>query len=130
MNTNYIRLLVLAAAACLMSAEVATPQEGCEADTTPPAIDHERMCDPKESMVNSGYIDPRRESLNGHDLNLGIASVTLIFTEPVFDVGSAVDGTEAGFLTPASFTITQTGADTPTAATSNGKALSNLPALR
>ncbi len=49
-----------------------------------------------------GYIDPRLESSNGVDINLGINEVVIGFTEAVFAIGG-------GAVSPASFKITQTG---------------------
>ncbi|MEE9297312.1 MAG: dockerin type I repeat-containing protein [Phycisphaerae bacterium] len=82
-------------------------------DVTPPEIDHERMCSDEKSTTYSGYIDPRRESDNGTDLNQGIDSFTLIFTEPVFDVGNTSGGWPYGVLTTASFSVTETGGREP-----------------
>lgn len=55
-----------------------------------------------------GYVDPRLESNNGQDLNLGLDQITLLFNTPVRDW----TGDE---LTAASFFITQTGPQLPPA---------------
>ncbi len=49
-----------------------------------------------------GYVDPRIESSNGVDFDLGITEITLEFNLPVRDAGSQ-------FITPNSFSLTQTG---------------------
>ncbi len=53
----------------------------------------------------SGYIDPRAESSNGSDLNRGLDEITLVFSEPVRNVGGAS-------LSAAAFTVTETGGGT------------------
>ncbi len=54
----------------------------------------------------SGYIDPRRESTNGVDLNQGLSQITLVFDKEVRDR----EGTD---LTAAAFTVRNTGAAVP-----------------
>lgn len=66
-----------------------------------------RLMHDSESMTPcSGYIDPRRESNNGTDTNLGITSVTMVFDEEIRSIGGAA-------LTPASFVVTETGGGSP-----------------
>ncbi len=50
----------------------------------------------------SGYVDSRRESNNGDDHNLGLDRVTLVFSEPVTDIGSET-------LSMSAFSVDQTG---------------------
>ncbi|NOT02572.1 MAG: hypothetical protein HOP29_18345 [Phycisphaerales bacterium] len=54
----------------------------------------------------SGYIDPRGKSSNGVDLNMGITSVTLRFSEPVYSPGGRP-------VVVQDFSVTQTGGDPP-----------------
>jgi hypothetical protein len=57
----------------------------------------------------TGYIDPRIESDNGVDANLGVSEVTFAFSEPVYHTGGLpVDPPDAS-----SFTVTETGAGLP-----------------
>ena len=57
----------------------------------------------------TGYIDPRLESTNGVDANLGVSEVTFVFSEPVYRTGGLpVDPPDAS-----SFTVTETGAGSP-----------------
>ncbi len=77
----------------------------------PPVIVHGEG-EPGDSLFTapcSGYIDPRRESTNGIDHNLGVDSVRILFNVDVFgdDMGGAV--------TSANFTIMSTGGTAPTA---------------
>ncbi|MEE9293718.1 MAG: nidogen-like domain-containing protein [Phycisphaerae bacterium] len=57
---------------------------------------------PGETRPCSGYIDPRRETNNGIDLNQGLDQLTLVFSEPVFAPGG-------GMVGPGDFIVTQTG---------------------
>jgi hypothetical protein len=54
----------------------------------------------------SGYIDPRRESNNGTDVNQGLMSLTMVLDEEVRSIGG-------GSLSPASFVVTETGGGSP-----------------
>ncbi len=89
----------------------------CAFDVTPPQIDHARMCAGGADeafpfglvVMGSGYIDPRRSSFDGQTPQLGLRAITLVFTEPVFDVGSTVGGSIPGVLTAASFGLAETG---------------------
>ncbi len=57
----------------------------------------------------TGYIDPRIESDNGVDANLGVSEVTFVFSEPVYKLdGLPVDPPDA-----TSFTVTETGGGPP-----------------
>ncbi len=67
----------------------------------PPFIVHANGM-PGETTPCSGYIDPRAESTNGVDVNLGLDKVALRFSEPVFALGGAI-------VDPSSFVVTQTG---------------------
>ncbi len=72
-------------------------------DTTPPQIVHNLG---QSTSPFSGYIDPRRESDNGADLNQGVDQLTIRFTEKVFnDGGGALDAT--------AFSVNSTGAPAP-----------------
>ncbi len=55
----------------------------------------------------SGFIDPRQESTNGLDIDLGITSASILFNRRVF---GSPDGTK---LTPANFIMTETGGGDP-----------------
>lgn len=69
----------------------------------------------------SGYIDPRRESTDGDNVNQGIGGpvgpgvipITMVFDEPVYDLGSTNGGTQPGVLTTAGFTVAVTGGVAP-----------------
>ena len=69
----------------------------CSADVDgmSPAIVH------RDSHPKSGYIDPRAESDNGVDQNLGVNRIAIKFSEPVKDVGLL----EGGGLTIDSFSV-------------------------
>jgi len=54
----------------------------------------------------TGYIDPRMESSNGDDLDMGVSEITLHFTVPVVDLGG-------GNLTVGAFSVRQTGNGEP-----------------
>ncbi len=54
-----------------------------------------------ETRPFSGYIDPRRESDNGVDVNQGLDAATLVFDQPVFAVGG-------GAVSVASLEVTDT----------------------
>ncbi len=84
-----------------MSIEVVTCDEE---DTAPPTIAHDAGA---TTRPFSGYIDPRAESSDGSNVDLGIDSLVIRFNERVEAVGG-------GPLTPASFTVTGTGAGHPT----------------
>lgn len=55
-----------------------------------------------EAQAFGGYIDPRMESSNGTDLDLGLRSFRLEFSEQVFRMGG-------GAVVPASFEVSHTG---------------------
>ncbi len=59
----------------------------------------------------SGYIDPRAESSDGTETDLGITEVAILFSEPVQSIGG-------GDLTPAAFQVNETGSGTAPAVTS------------
>ncbi len=67
-----------------------------------PAIIHGAAGTSFAEHAFGGYIDPRVESTDGVNVDRGIDSVTLMFSEPVFAVGG-------GAVTPASFIVTETG---------------------
>jgi hypothetical protein len=73
-------------------------------DNTPPQIVHDFG---RSTSPFSGYVDPRRESDNGLDLNRGIDQFTIRFSEEVFNVGG-------GSLDATAFILTSTGAVVPT----------------
>ncbi len=76
------------------------------ADVTPPRFDHEAMC--TDGSVFSGFIDTTF-------VVEGLTEALVIFTEPVFDVGSTQSGTQPGTLTANAFTLAETsGAIPPT----------------
>ena len=49
-------------------------------------------------------MDPRIESNNGVDINLGVDSLVIVFSEPVYPIGNA-----GGMLTAADFEVLETG---------------------
>ncbi len=53
-------------------------------------------------IIHGGYIDPRIESSQGSEPNMGLDSAVLVFNEPVFGIGG-------GELQPGDFSVTQTG---------------------
>ncbi len=81
------------------------PTTGCDDPVEgPPFLVHGTAA-AGETFPCTGYIDPRLESDNGVDLNVGVSEVTMVFNEPVFKVGG-------GGTTPAdatSFIVTETG---------------------
>ncbi len=79
-------------------------------DTVGPEIVHGRLGVSFAETAFGGYIDPRRESTNGVDLDSGIDRITIGFTEPVVDLGGIK-------LTAGAFTLIETGDATPPAIT-------------
>lgn len=77
--------------------------ECVDEDVTPPVIDHES---PAIVAPFSGYIDPRLESTDGVNFDLGIDHVVMHFSEPVRSVGG-------GELSVDDFTLESTGATPP-----------------
>jgi hypothetical protein len=78
---------------------------GCEDPVPgPPELVH-GTADVGETYPCTGYIDPRLESDNGVDVNLGVNQVIMVFNEPVFKVGGA--GSTPADTT--SFIVTETG---------------------
>lgn len=82
--------------------------------TAAPATIHVAAGDPPvlvhgagQTTPRSGYIDPRRESTDGATQDQGIASLTLVFDQPVFGNG----GTPAG---ADDFVVTSTAGAAPT----------------
>ncbi len=77
-------------------------QPACECldDITPPQIDHDT------TSPCSGHIDPGIESTDGTVVNRGFDGFDICFTEEVRAIGG-------GPLTPANFTVSQTGAAPP-----------------
>ncbi len=73
-------------------------------DVTPPVMDHD--ADPTIVFPFSGYIDPRLESTDGVNFNLGIDRVVMQFSEPVRSVGG-------GDLSVDDFVLESTGAVPP-----------------
>ncbi len=73
-------------------------------DLTPPSIASVSPFD--------GYIDPRLESTNGLDFNLGISQLTITFDEPVRNVGG-------GLLDASAFTVTADAGVVPQVAIAN-----------
>ncbi|MFQ5493741.1 MAG: hypothetical protein ACE5EX_00005, partial [Phycisphaerae bacterium] len=71
----------------------------------PPQILHEQGLE-GQTMPFSGYIDPLAESTNGVDLNLGLTSAKIRFTEPVFTCGGDGLGVD-------NFVMTETGGGAP-----------------
>ncbi len=84
------------------------PPVNCVVDAPPEIVHAEGL--PGQTRPLSGYIDPRRESDNGVDLNRGITSIAIEFSETVQAVGG-------GALAAGSFMISETGANTPPAIT-------------
>lgn len=78
-----------------------TCADGCPA---PPEIVHGDGQDGETSPC-SGYIDPRAESTNGQDINLGLDSLRILFNEMVFAPGGGPVG-------PSDFIVTETGGGT------------------
>lgn len=70
-----------------------------EVDNSSPTIIH------SESTPRTGYIDPRVESDNGVDQNLGVDMIAIKFSEPVKDIGLL----EGGGLTIDSFSVVTPG---------------------
>jgi hypothetical protein len=86
-----------------------TATNGVQAMTgAPPRIVH-GVLELFEEHAFSGYIDPRMETDNGADLNLGLDEFTLVFSEEVRDLGSGQEGR----LTAGAFSVTQTGLGAP-----------------
>ena len=75
-------------------------------DATPPEIVH-AAGQPGQTRPFSGYVDPRLESSNGIDIDLGLNKFTIVFSEPVFSVNGG------GPVDVASFEVRQSGAGTP-----------------
>jgi hypothetical protein len=69
-----------------------------DADTDPPFIVHDQA----STWPFSGYIDPRMESSNGVDADLGVTSLSVLFSEPIRDA-------KGGGLTVDSFEIVSEG---------------------
>ncbi len=64
--------------------------ECVDSDTVAPFIIHDEGM---STVPHSGYIDPRRESTNGTDLDLGVSELTILFSEMVQKVGGgSLDG--------------------------------------
>lgn len=78
----------------------------CDFDATPPFLVHGVEAVSFRQTAFSGYIDPAVESTNGVDLNLGLDRITLLFSEPVRDAGG-------DSLTPAAFSVVETGQTEP-----------------
>ncbi len=76
-------------------------------DVTPPVIVHGEGIH-GHTRPHSGYIDPLRESTNGESLDQGLGEVTLVFSEPVFNVGG-------GPIDKDALTVVQTGKSPPPA---------------
>ncbi len=72
-----------------------------DVDAATPTIVH------TQSSPMSGFIDPRAESDDGINLNLGIDSVSIKFSEPVKDIGNL----EGGGLTIDAFAVATESAD-------------------
>jgi hypothetical protein len=70
-------------------------------DTTPPFIVHGAAIGPITHPF-SGYIDPRSESSDGLDADLGLTALTIVFSEPVVDIGGTA-------LTTGAFSVRETG---------------------
>ena len=75
-----------------------------DADTVPPVIRHD--AGPEIIRPHSGYIDPRIESTDGVNFDLGIDRIILEFSEPVQAIGG-------GTLTADDFRIETTGLTPP-----------------
>ncbi len=83
---------------------------GCEdSDTVLPFVVHDGGV---TTSPFSGYIDSRNESSNGTDLDLGIDTVWILFSEPVRDIDA-----EGGGLTDGSFAVVSSGPNTPSVET-------------
>jgi hypothetical protein len=76
-----------------------------------PEIVHETGLD-DETQPFSGYVDPRMESNNGADFNLGLTSCKIRFSTPVFG------GPNQEPVTASNFVLSQTGGGTAPTATS------------
>ncbi len=76
-------------------------------DECQPKIDHEETDDPFSVRSFSGYIDPRQESSDGVDSDLGITQVSFLFTEPVVSLATGNP------VTVADFSVTTTGGTAP-----------------
>jgi hypothetical protein len=74
-------------------------------DDEPPYIVHDGGA---STRPFSGYIDPRAESTDGANQDLGVRTVVINFNEPVRNVGSQVDE-----ITGAAFTVRSTGSASP-----------------
>ncbi len=61
---------------------------------------------PGETQPCSGYVDPKRESSDCVNVNLGLDEITLVFSMPVFSIGGGPVG-------PADFVMSETGGATP-----------------
>ncbi len=89
-------------------ATVLPPSDPCsgihQVEIAAPSIVHAQGA-PGETRPFSGYIDPRRESDNGVDVNQGLDTATLVFDQPVFAVGG-------GAVNTASFEVTNTAGGT------------------
>jgi Metallo-peptidase family M12/Dockerin type I domain len=86
--------------------ELVVDDDTCLNDTTPPTILHATGA-PLQTSPFSGYIDPRRESSDGFTLNQGIQEITIIFSEPVSNIGLG------GGLTADGFSLSETGGGDP-----------------
>ncbi len=75
-------------------------------DITPPTIVHGAPDTSFEDHAFGGYIDPRKESTDGVNLNLGMNQFVIRFSEPVVDI-------DGDALTAAAFSITETGQAAP-----------------
>ncbi len=71
-----------------------------------PAIVHGIANTSFQTASFSGYIDPRAESDDGVNHNLGLTEITIEFSEPVRNIGGAP-------LSPGAFSVRQTGAGAP-----------------
>ncbi len=82
------------------------PHDGFIAIDPAPVVLQEADRPSECDCAHSGYIDPRRESDNGVDLNQGITEITLCFSRPVWAIGG-------GDLTADAFDVRETGGGTP-----------------
>jgi hypothetical protein len=82
------------------------PNDGFIAIDPAPVILQDTGRQSECNCAHSGYIDPRRESDNGVDLNQGITEIALCFSRPVRAIGG-------GDLTADAFDIRETGGGTP-----------------
>ncbi len=73
----------------------------CE-DSFEPEILQTMTAIPFELQSFGGFIDPRVESSNGSDINRGLDRLTVVFSEPVRNVGG-------GALSGSAFSVTETG---------------------